>query len=191
LKQRIHKLIVNIWLKEQLASDWNEEIICPVYKKWDRLDCKNYRPITLLSVAYKIFAITLNQRLTNIVEPTLGECQSGFRPNRSTINKIFVLRQTTEKCYEYNIDIHYSHAFDFIIRESIQTALYLNKLPPKLINLIQLTLQNTTTNVKVYNTFRTDFKIDTEVKKGDQLSPTLFNLDLDRLGNELLKMRWR
>jgi hypothetical protein len=128
LKQRIHKLIVKIWEEEQLPSQWNEGIICPVYKKGDRLDCKNYRPITLLNVAYKIFAIILNQRLANIVEPTLGEYQSGFRPNRSTIDNIFILRQTIEKCYEFNFDIHnifidYSHAFDSIIRESIQTAL--------------------------------------------------------------------
>ena len=137
LKQRMYKLILKIWEEEQLPSQWNEGIICPVYKKGDRLDCKNYRPITLLNVAYKIFAIILNQRLADMVEPTLGEYQSGFRPNRSTIDNIFILRQIIEKCYEFNIDIHnifidYSHAFDSIIRESIQTALYLNKIPPKL-----------------------------------------------------------
>jgi hypothetical protein len=133
-KQRIHKLIGKIWEEEQLSSQWNKRIICPVYMKGDRLDCKNYRPITLLNVAYKIFAIILNQRLANIVEPTLGEYQSGFRPNRSTVDNIFILRQITEKFYEFKIDIQnifidYSHAFDSIIRESMQTALYLNKIP--------------------------------------------------------------
>jgi hypothetical protein len=56
-----------------------------------------YRPITLLNVAYKIFAIILNQRLADIVEPTLGDYQSGFRPNRSTIDNIFTLSQIIEK----------------------------------------------------------------------------------------------
>jgi len=85
LKQRIYRLIIMIWKEEQLPSQWNEGIICPVFKKGDRLDCKNYRPITLLNVAYKILAIILNQRLADIVEPTLGDYQSDFRPNRSTI----------------------------------------------------------------------------------------------------------
>jgi hypothetical protein len=45
-----------------------------------RLDCKNYRPVTLLSVAYKIFAIILNQRLANIVEPTLESISLDLGP---------------------------------------------------------------------------------------------------------------
>jgi hypothetical protein len=90
--------------------------------KGDTLDCKYYRPITLLNVAYKIFAIILNQRLADIVEPILGDYQSGFRPNRSTIDNIFTLRQ--KKCYKFNIDTHnkfmdYSHAFNSVIRETI------------------------------------------------------------------------
>jgi hypothetical protein len=78
-----------------------------MYKKGDRLDCTNYRPITLLNVSYKIFVIILNQRLVDIIENELGDYQSGFRPNRSTADNIFMIRQIIEKCYEYNIDITY------------------------------------------------------------------------------------
>ena len=106
LKQRIYQLILMIWEKEQLPNQWKEGIIFPLYKKGDRLDCKNYRPITLLNVAYKLFAIILNQKLVDIIETKLGDYQSGFRPNRCTIDNIFMIRQIIEKCYEYNIDIH-------------------------------------------------------------------------------------
>ena len=73
----------------------------------------------MLNVAYKIFAIILNQRLEDIAETELGDYQSGFRPNRSSVDNIFMIRQIIEKCYEYNVDIYnifidYTHAFDSI-----------------------------------------------------------------------------
>ena len=105
LKQRIYELISMIWEKEQLPNQWKEGIMCPLCKKGDRLDFMNYRPITLLNVAYKIFAIILNQKLVDIIETELGDYQSGFRPSRSTIENIFMIRQIIEQCYEYNIDI--------------------------------------------------------------------------------------
>jgi hypothetical protein len=91
LKQRLYKFILMIWEKEQLPNQWREGIICPTYKKGDRLDCKNYRPITLLNVAFKIFVIILNQSLVDIIETELSDYQSGFRPNRSKIDNIFMI----------------------------------------------------------------------------------------------------
>ena len=105
------------------------------------------RPVTLLNVAYKIFAIILNQRLEDIAETELGDYQSGFRPNRSSVDNIFMIRQIIEKCYEYNVDINnilidFMHAFDSIKRNKILHSLTQNKIPPKLIRLIKLTLEN-------------------------------------------------
>ena len=89
LKKKIHKLI---WNTETLPAQWNEGITCPIYKKGDRLDCNNYRPIMLLNVAYKIYAILLNKRLSEIIENKLGDFQMGFQPNRSTIDNIILVR---------------------------------------------------------------------------------------------------
>jgi len=78
-----------------------------------------------------------------------------------------------------------SHAFDSILRESILTSLYSNKIPHKLINLIKLTLENTTVKVKVNNNYISDFRVDIGVKQGDPLSPTLFNLVIDTVLTQL------
>jgi sorting nexin-29 len=119
LKHRMYNLIFLIWIKEQLSMEWFQGIICPIYKKVERTICSNYRPITSLNIAYKMFTIILNNRLSRIVESKLSDVQSGFRPNRSTIDNIFIALQTFEKCYEYNIDLHnmfidYTQAFDSI-----------------------------------------------------------------------------
>jgi len=46
----------------------------------------------LLNVAYKIYAILLNKRLSEIIENKLGDFQMGFQPNRSTIDNIILVR---------------------------------------------------------------------------------------------------
>jgi hypothetical protein len=165
-------------------------MICLLYKKGDRLDWTNYRPITLLNVAYKIFAFIINQRLVNIIETELGVYQSGFRPKRSTNDNIFMIRQTIDKCYEYNIDIHnifidYTHVFDSTKRNKTLDSLIQNKISSKLIILIKLTLVNTTAKAKVNNAYTAEFKVENGVKQGDSLSPTLFSLVIDTALNKL------
>jgi hypothetical protein len=90
----------------------------------------------LLNVAYKIHAILLNKRLSEIIENKLGDFQMGFRPNRSTIDNIFLVRQIFEKCYEYNIELHnisvdYSQAFDSVNRNKIIECLTKYEVPKK------------------------------------------------------------
>ena len=46
----------------------------------------------------------------------------GFRPNRSTVDNIFIVRKIYEKCHECNIDLHgifidFTQAFDTVTRD--------------------------------------------------------------------------
>lgn len=186
LKKEMHKLMLKIWSSESMPEEWKRGIICPIYKKGDRQDCNNYRPITLLNIAYKILASLLNQRLCDIVETQIGEQQSGFRRNRSTIDNIFIVRQIFERCLEYNIELHnifidYTQAFDSVYRNKIKEALMMYKVPNKLIRLIMLTLHNTKASVKINNELSSEFEITTGVKQGDPLSATLFSLIVDTI----------
>jgi len=67
----IHKLI-SIWNKEELPEEWKESIIVSIYKKGDKIDCNNYRGISLLPTTYKILSNILLSRLIPYAEEVIG-----------------------------------------------------------------------------------------------------------------------
>ena len=56
LATALYWAITKIWEGEILPEEWMEGVVCPIYKKGDKLDCCNYRAITVLSAAYKVLS---------------------------------------------------------------------------------------------------------------------------------------
>jgi hypothetical protein len=52
----------------KIPDGWTRGVICPIFKKGNRQDCNNYRGISLLNVAYKVYAKIITQRLNIINE---------------------------------------------------------------------------------------------------------------------------
>jgi hypothetical protein len=50
LLDALHAVIQQAWTSKTLPRSWTERVLCSVYKKGDKLDCKNYRGICLLNV---------------------------------------------------------------------------------------------------------------------------------------------
>ena len=101
---KLQGLFTNSWKKGTLPQDLRDAVIVSLYKnKGEKSDCSNYRSITLLSIAGKILArVLMNRLIPTIAQENTPETQCGLRPNRGTVDMIFVLRQTQEKCREQN-----------------------------------------------------------------------------------------
>jgi hypothetical protein len=189
LNSAIHKLIVEVWKQERMPEEWNEAIIIPILKKGNAMDCNNYRGISLLQVAYKVLSSIIATRLTVLADERVGEYQCGFRRNRSTIDHIFTIRATLEKCWEHNIDIHqlfidFKQAYDSIDRRKLRETLRSFEIPEKLIRMIQLTLKQTTCRVRIQGDISRSFLVLRGLRQGDCLSTILFNLILERVFRE-------
>ncbi|XP_013163277.1 PREDICTED: uncharacterized protein LOC106114561 [Papilio xuthus] len=181
----LHSLVAQIWNTEKLPSEWNVGTICPLHKKGDVLDCKNYRGISLLCTGYKVLAKVLFNKLAPYVEAKIGEYQCGFRPNRSTIDQIFSLRQILEKTLEYNVDtyhlfVDFKAAYDNVDRAFLYEAMREINIPEKLIRLTKMTLQNTKCKVKVESDYSEPFYTFNGLRQGDALSCLLFNVVLEK-----------
>ncbi|XP_023228944.1 uncharacterized protein LOC111629292 [Centruroides sculpturatus] len=88
LEREISELAKKIWKSQQIQQGWNRRIICPIYKKGDKLDCGNYRRITLLNVVYKIFSKILVKRLAVYMENIVGDYQCCFNNRSNLHNKV-------------------------------------------------------------------------------------------------------
>ena len=86
-------IIQSIWDQEKMPEDARDALIVALYKnKESKADCGNYRGISLLSSAGKIFTRIILNRLIAVSEVNLPEAQCGFRPGRSTVDMIFTVR---------------------------------------------------------------------------------------------------
>jgi hypothetical protein len=128
LVDALHAVIQQTWTSETLRRNWTEGVMCPVYKKGDKLDCKNYRGICLLNVTYKVFAKILYDRLLPYANVAVQHYQAGFQSGKSTTDQLFALRQILEKCNEFNITtrhlfIDFKAAYDTIIRNEVYVGM--------------------------------------------------------------------
>ena len=136
-------------------KDWEEGIMCSIYKKEDKLKCENYHGITLLNAAYKIFSGIL-LRLSKYTDKIIGNYQAGFRKDRQTSDQIHALRQMLEKTLEYNIStyhlfVDFKSAYDSVIRSSLFKAKQEFQIPKKLISLTEITLKTVKCRIKIGN----------------------------------------
>ena len=63
-------------------SHFTDGWMCPIYKKKDRREIENYRPITLLNTDYKIYTRILTTCLGMAAPELIHRNQAGFVPNR-------------------------------------------------------------------------------------------------------------
>ena len=60
----------------------NETYICSIPKKANSSKVKDFRPISLVTSLYKIFAKVLSTRMKEVLADTIGESQGAFMAGR-------------------------------------------------------------------------------------------------------------
>ena len=94
----LHRLTILIWREGKVPQQWKDAVITVLHKKGDKTECGNYRGISLVSLAGKVLLKVVARRLSAYCEAKglLPEEQCGFRPDRSTTDRIFVVRRLQE-----------------------------------------------------------------------------------------------
>ncbi|CAM4859591.1 unnamed protein product [Rotaria socialis] len=192
LSTRLHTVFVEIWEEEQTIEDWSTAIIIRLFKnKGDKRDCGNYRGISLLPVASKVFSRLILNRVQKHLGTQIMEQQAGFQSNRSTIDHIFALKLLMEKTRDHNkslflcfIDIQ--KAYDSINREILWCICRHYGLTTKIVRLLQLLYKDSKARVRINGELSGPFDIETGVQQGGIPSPILFNVFFDFVMRQVL-----
>ena len=178
----------------RIPNAWKNAEVTILFKKGDSTNIENYRPISLLSVLYKLLTKIIVNRLTNKLEFYQPIEQAGFRKGYSTIDHIQVVRTLIEKCTEYNVPLHlafvdYQKAFDTLEIWAVLHAMDAARIDSRYSNLIKDIYEHATLHVKVEEDLITGrIPIKREVRQGDTISPKLFTLAMQ---NAFKNLTWK
>lgn len=187
------ELIKKIWKEGGIPDEWNKGMISPIYKKGEKSEVKNYRGVTLMDTAYKIYANILNERLKKEIEKKLEEGQFGFREERGTTDAIFVLNHVVNKelitkggkIFAFFADL--KAAFDKIDRTKLEEMLKRAGISLRLRRRIMETYRETKNVIKVGSKRSKIFWTTKRVRQRCPMSPVLFNIYLRDLEEEMRK----
>jgi len=135
--------------------------------------------------------IILN-RLTPQAEEIIAEEQAGFRKGRSTMEQIFNLRVLCEKYSQhqqelFHVFIDFKKAFDRVWHDALWATMHKYNMGKKLIETIQQLYANAHSAVLIQGSMGEWFRTTVGVRQGCLLSPTLFNIFLERIMTEALE----
>ena len=118
----IHCFCAEVYSNLTPPDQWITSVIVPLPKKGDLSLMTNYRGISLLSIAAKVYNKILLNRIRDEVDPILRKNQAGFHPGRSCAQQIHILRRVLEGFRDYQLPlvvtfIDFKKAFDSINRK--------------------------------------------------------------------------
>ena len=170
----------------QLPATLREGIVSLLFKKGDKKEIKNWRPLTLLGVDRKILAKALFFRLQEVAGNVVGDEQTCVVPGRSMSDSLALVRDS----FLYSIDrtvplcivgLDLEKAFDRINHVYLKKVMQAFGFGPKIRAWIDV-LHNESVSRVVINGNSTDtFKVESGVRQGCPLSVILFILAMEPL----------
>lgn len=164
--------------------------ISVIYKKGDRNELGNYRPISILPIFSKAFEKILYSRISKFVDThcLITQNQFGFRKNMSTElalleQKEYILTQLENKAIVLGIFIDFSKAFDLVNHDVLLKKLWYYGIRGHAAQILQSYLSYRKQIVYLNNEHSEIKSVTSGVPQGSILGPLLFNIYLNDIIN--------
>ena len=126
---------------EKFPSEWKKANVVPVFKKSNKQELKNYRPISLLPVSSKIFEKLLYDSMFKFFTENnlISLNQSGFKPGDSCVNQLLSITHQIFKSLDNSHEVRsvlldMSKAFDKVWHKGLIFKLKQNDISGNLLS---------------------------------------------------------
>ena len=114
--------------KERIPDQWKNSRTVILHKKGDRDDLRNYHPISLLSVLYKLFTKIILARISRTLDEAQPYERARLCQGFSCMDHIQTVAMVIEVCKENHLPLgltfaDYEKAFDSVETNAILSAL--------------------------------------------------------------------
>ena len=156
--------------------------VIPAFKKEEKLDKSNYRPVSILPVISKIYERLMYDRMYKYFDQIFPKFQCGFRKRFSTQNCLLYMIENWKEFLDQGG--HYgalltdlSKAFDCIMHDLLIAKLQAFGFDNDSLNFICNYLVGREQRVKINLSFSTWSKIENDLPQGSLLGPSLLNIN--------------
>ncbi|KAL3679838.1 hypothetical protein R1sor_022794 [Riccia sorocarpa] len=184
-------MIVAFWRDSRLTVKTLKGVIKLIPKKDDKSRLRDWLPISLLGITYKIISKLLAERLKPMLPGLVNDQQIGFVPGRSIFDVILVVKlgqewaQTTGQKRIF-LKLDFVKAYDRVNHNYVWRVLDTMGFGSQFITLLKGLVENATSVVHLNGAFTRDVQLERGVRQGCPIAPMLFTLSTQPL-MELLR----
>ena len=186
----LHTVLNHVAQNGIMTDSMQTGIISCLYKKGDRNDLKNWRPISLLNLDYKIYTKVLANKIIPVLDEIISPNQTAAIPNRTILDNLSLIRDVIDENVKsdskfYIVALDQEKAFDRLNWKFMFKTLKHFGFGPKIIKMIKAAYTNIKSKVKINNHVSEAFSIERGVRQGCPLSMILYIICAEVLGDNI------